>query len=74
MKLQAEGEKPREQVIVEIMVDLLLDMEGITVHNGLVYVLDRGLESYPVSGEERCTVALMLQLLTLSCSAGAHGY
>ena len=32
------------------MVDLLLDMEGITVHKGLVYVLDEGLESYPVSG------------------------
>ena len=31
------------------MVDLLLELEMITVHQGLVYVLDE-LESYPVSG------------------------
>ena len=47
---QAIGDKPRKQVIVEVMVDLLLDVEGITVHKGLVYVLDEGLENYPVSG------------------------
>ena len=48
-KSKEEGEKPRKQAIVEVMVDLLLDMEGITEHKGLVYVLDEGLESYPVS-------------------------
>ena len=47
-KTQEEGVKPRQQAIVEVMVDLLLDMEGITVSQGLVYVLDE-LESYPVS-------------------------
>ena len=36
-----------------MMVDLLLDMQGITVDQGLVYLLDEGLESYPVSGVER---------------------
>ena len=51
-KTQAEGVKPRQQAIVEVMVDLLLDMEGITVSQGLVYVLDE-LESYPVSRMER---------------------
>ena len=43
------GEESRKQAIVEVMVDLLLGMEGITEHKGLVYVLDEGLESYPVS-------------------------
>ena len=38
----------RQQAIVEVMVDLLLDMERITVSQGLLYVLDE-LESYPVS-------------------------
>ena len=38
--------------MVEVMVDLLLDMEGISVSQGLIYVLDE-LESYPVSGMER---------------------
>ena len=50
-KLTAEEEKPREKAIIEVMVDLLLDMEGMTVHRGLVYVLDEGLQSYPVSVE-----------------------
>ena len=40
----------KTQAIVEVMVDLLLDAEGVTVHEGLVFVLDEGLESYPVSG------------------------
>ena len=57
-KSQEEGEKPKNQIIVEVMVDLLLDMEGITVHQGLVYVLDEGLASYPVSGIERQQCAL----------------
>ena len=57
-KSQEEGEKPRKQAIVEVMVDLLLDMEGITVHQGLVYVLDEGLASYPVSDAERQQCAL----------------
>ena len=48
-KSKEEGEKPRKQAIVEVMVDFLLDMEGITEHKGLVYVLDEELESYPVS-------------------------
>ena len=33
-----------------MMVDLLLEMEGITEHEGLVYVLDKELQSFPVSG------------------------
>ena len=49
---QMEGVESRQEAIVEVMVDLLLDMEGITVSQGLVYVLDE-LESYPVSGMER---------------------
>ncbi len=48
LKTQAEGAESRQQAIVEVMVDLLLDMEGISVSQGLVYVLDE-LESYPVS-------------------------
>ena len=40
----------RVEAIVEVMVDLLLEMERMTAHKGLVYVLDEGLESYPVSG------------------------
>ena len=51
-KEQVEGVGSREQAIVEVMVDLLLDLEKITVNQGLVYVLDE-LESYPVSGLER---------------------
>ena len=49
-KTQTEGDESRQQAIVEVIVDLLLDIEGITVHQGLVYVLDEELESYPVSG------------------------
>ena len=49
-KSQARRDKPKEQVIIEVMVDLLLDMEGITVHEGLVYLLEEVPESYPVSG------------------------
>ena len=45
----------REEAIVEVMVDLLLEMEGMTAHKGLVYVLDEGLESYPVSVEGKHT-------------------
>ena len=52
-KCQADGEKQREDAIVEVMVDLLLETERITVNRGLVYVLEEGLESYPVSGTER---------------------
>ena len=54
-KLQTEGdgERQREDAIVEVLVDLLLDMERITVNKGLVYVLEEGLESYPVSGTKR---------------------
>ena len=48
LKTQAEGAESRQQAIVEVMVDLLLDMEGISVSQGLVYVLDE-LESYFVS-------------------------
>ena len=47
-KTQAEGVESRQQAIVEVMVDVLLDMEGISVSQGLIYVLDE-LESYPVS-------------------------
>ena len=49
-KAQAERVESRQQAIVEVMVDLLLEVEGITVHQGLVYVLDK-LESFPVSGK-----------------------
>ena len=48
-KAPAKGAESRQQAIVEVMVDLLLELEMITVHQGLVYVLDE-LESYPVSG------------------------
>ena len=49
---QMEGAASRELAIVKVMVDLLLEMERITVNQGLVYVLDE-LESCPVSGLER---------------------
>ena len=51
-KTLTEGAESRQQAIIEVMVDLLLNMEGISVSQGLVYVLDE-LESYPVSGMER---------------------
>ena len=59
-KLLAVGEKPKETAIVEVLVDLLLSMEGITVHQGLVYVLDKRnwLQIYPVSGAARLQYAL----------------
>ena len=47
-----EGVESKQQAIIKVMVDLLLSMEEITVHQGLVYVLDE-MESYPVSGLER---------------------
>ena len=50
-KTHTGGRESRQQAIVEVMVDLLLKMEEITVHQGLSYVLDE-LESYPVSGME----------------------
>ena len=43
-----DGTKPRKQAIVEVMVDLLLDMEGITKDKALVYVLEN-FKRYPVS-------------------------
>ena len=56
-KLQVEGMESRQQAIIEVMVDLLLSMEEITVHQGLIYVLDE-LESYAVSAMEwlQCTM------------------
>lgn len=53
----------KTQAIVEVMVDLLLDAEGVTVHEGLVFVLDEGLESYPVSGIRRGRSALCVALM-----------
>ena len=50
-KTHTGGRESRQQAIVEVMVDLLLNMEAITESQGLVYVLDE-LESYPVSGME----------------------
>ncbi len=50
-KTHTGGRESRQQAIVQVMVDLLLNMEAITVHQGLSYVLDE-LESYPVSGME----------------------
>ena len=50
-KTHLGGRKLKQQAIVEVMVDLLLNMEAITESQGLVYVLDE-LESYPVSGME----------------------
>ena len=49
-KSYGNGAKQRKDAIVEVMVDLLLETERITVNRGLVYVLEEGLESYPVSG------------------------
>ena len=68
-KAQAEGVESRQQAIVEVMADLLLEMEGITVHQGLVYVLDE-LKSYSVSGngEAAVCVASILQTFCLSFS------
>ena len=63
-KEQVEGVGSREQVIVEVMVDLLLDMEEITVNWGLIYVLDE-LESYPVSGIERHAAVGILYTLVM---------
>ena len=48
-KTRTGWRKSKQQAIVEVMVDLLLNMEEITVHQGLSYVVDE-LESYPVSG------------------------
>ena len=56
-KAVAEGVEAKQQAMVEVMVDLLLDMEGISVSQGLVYVLDE-LESYPVSGMGRQQFAM----------------
>ena len=50
-KTHTGGRKLRQQAIVQLMVDLLLNMEAITESQGLSYVLDE-LESYPVSGME----------------------
>ena len=50
-KTHIGGKNLKQQTIVEVMVDLLLNMEAITQSQGLVYVLDE-LESYPVSGME----------------------
>ena len=68
-KEQVEGAGSREQAIVEVMVDLLLEMEGVTVNQGLAYVLDE-LESYPVSGLERqqcavCSISVTTCLVLL---------
>ena len=49
VKSRENGEKPRKQLIVEVMVDQLLEMEEVSVHKGLVYVLEEGLSEYPVS-------------------------
>ena len=49
---QGAGVESKQQAIIKVMVDLLLDTEGITASQGLIYVLDE-LESYPVSGIER---------------------
>ena len=50
-KTHTGGRKLRQQAIVQVMVDLLLNMEAITESQGLVYVVEE-LESYPVSGME----------------------
>ena len=55
------------------MVDLLLGMEGITEHKGLVYVLDEGLESYPVSDTGGRSVHCVGLMVSVSHSDGVHG-
>ena len=50
-KTHTGGRESRQQAIVQVMVDLLLNMEAITESQGLVYVVEE-LESYPVSGME----------------------
>ena len=72
-KSQEEGEESRKQAIVEVMVDFLLDMEGITKHKGLVYVLDEGLESYPVSDTGCRSVHCVALMVSDSHSDGVHG-
>ena len=75
-KEQAEEVGSREQAIVQVMVDLLLDMEKITVNQGLVYVVNE-LESYSVSGEcrgsSRNCVMLVLEPVWFSL-AGVLSY
>lgn len=64
-KLQVEDMESRQQAITEVIVDLLLDMEEITVDQGLFYVLDK-LESYPVSAMEwqQCTMCKVFVCLS----------
>lgn len=58
-------EKLREEVISEVLVDLLLDMQQITVDEGLVYVLDNDLEEIPVSGMEAVVMCINCGALVL---------
>ena len=78
LKTLAEGAESRQQAIVEVMVDLLLDMEGISVSQGLVYVLDE-LESYPVSAMRTSSGMHACSSDAKSCmcaipAAGVDGY
>lgn len=41
--------KDQKSAIIKVLVDIILDMEGITVHEGLMYVL-KEVNGYPVSG------------------------
>ena len=72
-KSKEGGEESREQAIFEAMVDFLLDMEGITEHKGLVYVLDEGLKSYPVSDTGSRSVHCVALMVSVSHSDGVHG-
>ena len=44
------GEEQRKESSIKVMVGLLLKLKSFTKHRGLVYVLDEGLDEYPVSG------------------------
>ena len=66
-KSQAGRKKPREQVVIEVLVDLLLDMVGITLHEGLLYLLEQVPESYPVSSA-MLYIMTAIQVLMFSCA------
>jgi len=71
-KSQEEGEKPRKQAIVKVMVDLLLGMEGITEHKGLVCVPESSAEMPPLC-KQLVLKAFMIHAGVRWCSHGVNG-
>ena len=50
-KRPADEDEAKKSAKVEVLVDLLLDSEGLTKDKGLVYVMEN-LDGYPVSAGE----------------------